>query len=96
MGAAEVSAFLTHLAVKRQVAASTQNQALAALLFLYYSAERGLADILKRLTSSYDKLFQVSFSYSMGFHQRPTDGRAHPMAFPRAFLSPAAAFSDDS
>jgi len=35
MGAAEVSAFLTHLAVKRQVAASTQNQALAALLFFY-------------------------------------------------------------
>ena len=35
MGAAEVTAFLTHLAVKRQVAASTQNQALAALLFLY-------------------------------------------------------------
>jgi hypothetical protein len=35
MGAAEVSAFLTHFAVKRQVAASTQNQALAALLFLY-------------------------------------------------------------
>lgn len=32
---AEVSAFLTHLAVKRQVAASTQNQALAPLLFLY-------------------------------------------------------------
>ncbi len=35
MGAAEVSQFLTHLAVKRDVAASTQNQALAALLFLY-------------------------------------------------------------
>ena len=35
MGAAEVTAFLTHLAVKRQLAASTQNQALAALLFLY-------------------------------------------------------------
>jgi site-specific recombinase XerD len=35
MGAAEVSAFLAHLAIKRQVAASTQNQALAALLFLY-------------------------------------------------------------
>jgi len=31
----EVSAFLTHLAVDRKVAASTQNQALAALLFLY-------------------------------------------------------------
>lgn len=35
MGAPEVEAFLTHLAVKRNVAPSTQNQALAALLFLY-------------------------------------------------------------
>jgi integron integrase len=35
MGAAEVSAFLTDLAVRQRVAASTQNQALAALLFLY-------------------------------------------------------------
>lgn len=35
MGAAEVEAFLTHLAVKEHVAASTQNQALSALLFLY-------------------------------------------------------------
>ena len=35
MGATEVEAFLTHLAVERMVAASTQNQALAALLFLY-------------------------------------------------------------
>ena len=35
MGSPEVSAFLTHLAVEGHVAASTQNQALAALLFLY-------------------------------------------------------------
>ena len=35
IGAAEVEAFLTHLAVERTVAASTQNQALAAILFLY-------------------------------------------------------------
>jgi integron integrase len=35
MGADEVTAFLTHLARERSVAASTQNQALAALLFLY-------------------------------------------------------------
>ncbi|MBI2478222.1 MAG: integron integrase [Planctomycetia bacterium] len=35
MGKTEVSAFLTHLAVEGQVAASTQNQALSALLFLY-------------------------------------------------------------
>jgi len=35
MGKAEVEAFLTSLAVERNVAASTQSQALAALLFLY-------------------------------------------------------------
>ncbi|HPT51622.1 MAG TPA: integron integrase [Accumulibacter sp.] len=35
MGAAEVGAFLTHLAVEGKVAASTQNQAKSALLFLY-------------------------------------------------------------
>ena len=35
MGAAEVGAFLSHLAVERQVSASTQNQAKAALLYLY-------------------------------------------------------------
>jgi integron integrase len=35
MGAAEVGAFLTHLAVDRNVSASTQNRAKSALLFLY-------------------------------------------------------------
>jgi integron integrase len=35
MGTAEIEAFLTHLAVQQKVAASTQNQALSALLFLY-------------------------------------------------------------
>jgi integron integrase len=35
MGGPEVEAFLSHLATARQVSASTQNQALAALLFLY-------------------------------------------------------------
>ena len=35
LGAGEVTAFLSHLAVKRNVAASTQNQALNAILFLY-------------------------------------------------------------
>jgi UDPglucose--hexose-1-phosphate uridylyltransferase len=41
-------------------------------------AERdALADILKRTTSRYDRLFQVPFPYSFGFHQRPTDGAPH-------------------
>ena len=35
LGAPEVTAFLSHLAVGERVAAATQNQALAALLFLY-------------------------------------------------------------
>ena len=35
MAAREVEDFLTHLAVDRNVSASTQNQALAAILFLY-------------------------------------------------------------
>ncbi|MCD6663323.1 MAG: integron integrase [Comamonas sp.] len=35
MGAREVEAFLSHLAVDRQVSASTQNQAKAAILYLY-------------------------------------------------------------
>ncbi len=35
MGAPDIERFLTHLAVNRHVAASTQNQALNALVFLY-------------------------------------------------------------
>ena len=60
--------FETLLISKRHVA---DIDALAA-------AERsGLADILKRLTTRYDNLFRTSFPYSMGFHQRPTDGEEH-------------------
>lgn len=39
---------------------------------------RGLAEILPALTIRYDNLFEVPFPYSMGFHQSPTDGAAHP------------------
>ncbi len=46
MGEPEVREFLTHLAVRDRVAASTQNQALAALLFLYDKVlERPLQDL---------------------------------------------------
>jgi UDPglucose--hexose-1-phosphate uridylyltransferase len=37
-----------------------------------------LADVVKRLTARYDRLFDVSFPYSAGLHQAPTDGRPHP------------------
>ncbi len=49
-----------------------------SLAHLYDSERDALADILKRLTMRYDNLFQVSFPYSMGFHQQPTDGQRHP------------------
>ncbi len=39
---------------------------------------RSLAEALQRITIRYDNLFEVSFPYSMGFHQRPTDGAPHP------------------
>jgi UDPglucose--hexose-1-phosphate uridylyltransferase len=38
----------------------------------------GLADILQQLTIKYDNLFETSFPYSAGFHQRPTDGQDYP------------------
>jgi UDPglucose--hexose-1-phosphate uridylyltransferase len=41
-------------------------------------SEALLADILKRLTTQYDNLFETSFPYSMGFHQAPSDGEPHP------------------
>ena len=37
-----------------------------------------LADALRRLTIRYDNLFNISFPYSSGLHQRPTDGQPHP------------------
>lgn len=38
---------------------------------------RSLAAILQKVTSTYDKIFNVPFPYSMGFHQAPTDGADH-------------------
>ena len=54
------------------------------------SAERtALAAILKAVTTRYDNLFQVSFPYTMGFHQRPTHGQAHDgMHFHAHFYPP--------
>ena len=36
-----------------------------------------LAGAIKNLTKKYDKLFEVSFPYSAGIHQSPTDGKSH-------------------
>jgi UDPglucose--hexose-1-phosphate uridylyltransferase len=37
-----------------------------------------LADILRQITTRYDNLFETSFPYSMGFHQRPSERKSHP------------------
>lgn len=40
--------------------------------------KNSFADILKNITFIYDKVFNVSFPYSAGIHQAPTDGEDHP------------------
>ena len=45
-----------------------------SLTDLYASEIEGLADLLQQITIRYDNLFEISFPYSMGFHQAPTDG----------------------
>ncbi|TAH52022.1 MAG: UDP-glucose--hexose-1-phosphate uridylyltransferase [Chloroflexota bacterium] len=54
------------------------NRHCGALADLNAREVTALADILKKLTTRYDNLFQVPFPYSMGFHQTPTDGSAYP------------------
>ena len=41
-------------------------------------ARDGWADVLRRLTRAYDRLFDVSFPYSLGIHQAPCDDDPHP------------------
>ena len=46
---------------------------------LLTDAERtSLADVYRKLTIKYDNLFEVSFAYSAGLHQAPTDGNDYP------------------
>jgi UDPglucose--hexose-1-phosphate uridylyltransferase len=46
------------------------------------------ADALRRLTTRYDNLFQTPFPYSMGFHQKPTDGDEYPFLHFHAHFYP--------
>ena len=47
-----------------------------------------LAEILRQATIRYDNLFHTSFPYTMGFHQRPTDGRDYPESHLHAHFYP--------
>lgn len=50
----------------------------ASLVQLHDAERDSLSDILKRVATRYDNLFQCSFPYSAGVHQAPTDGDLHP------------------
>ncbi len=50
----------------------------ASLPELSPAERRALADIYQKVTIRYDNLFEISFPYSMGFHQAPNDGQPHP------------------
>jgi len=51
--------------------------------------KNSFADILKRLTTQYDNLFETSFPYSAGIHQMPTDGnKEHHVHFHMHFYPP--------
>ena len=39
---------------------------------------KDFSECIKHLTTLYDNLFETSFPYSSGIHQRPTDGEDHP------------------
>jgi len=49
-----------------------------ALEELDHNNRDAFAQILKELTLRYDGLFNIPFPYTMGLHQRPTDGQLHP------------------
>ncbi|WP_143961255.1 UDP-glucose--hexose-1-phosphate uridylyltransferase [Litoribacter populi] len=51
---------------------------LSSLKDVTASQLKDLADAYRRLTIMYDNLFKVSFPYSGGIHQAPTDGKDHP------------------
>lgn len=51
---------------------------MASILEMTPAERDGLADAYRKLTILYDNLFEVSFPYSAGIHQAPTDGAEHP------------------
>lgn len=48
------------------------------LLHFSETEKLSLASIIRDLTAKYDNLFEMSFPYSAGIHQSPTDGKPHP------------------
>ena len=53
-------------------------RAVSNILGLTEQEKDDFADMYKQLTVKYDNLFEVSFAYSAGIHQAPTDGKDYP------------------
>jgi len=51
---------------------------LSRLSELTAGEKKSYADAIQRIATRYDNLFEVSFPYSAGLHQSPTDGRHYP------------------
>ncbi|GAB3666202.1 galactose-1-phosphate uridylyltransferase [Echinicola sediminis] len=51
---------------------------IASLAAMSQAQMEALADAYRQLTIMYDNVFKVSFPYSAGLHQAPTDGEEHP------------------
>ena len=61
-----------------EILLSAHRPGLACLTEMTSAETTALAAILKTITTRYDNLFEISFPYSMGFHQAPFDGQTHP------------------
>lgn len=61
-----------------EILISAHRPGLTRLTELTSAEGSALAEILKAVTIRYDNLFEISFPYSMGFHQAPFDGERHP------------------
>jgi len=61
-----------------EILLSAHRPGLTRLTELTSAEVTALAEVLKVITTRYDNLFEISFPYSMGFHQAPFDGEAHP------------------
>lgn len=60
----------------------------ASLPDLHAAEVYALADVLRQVTIRYDNLFEISFPYSMGFHQAPVNRQAYPDAHLHAHFYP--------
>jgi hypothetical protein len=100
MGAAEISRFLTFLAVEKNVAAATQNQALAAILLLYkkvLNMEPGWVEDVVRAKRPRWRCSATSFAPSIARENRrresPDRARAGQFSRPASWMS-ASGFSE--